>query len=86
VFSVIEKHGGRTFAVYRPGSEAEFEQVNRLLEQDRIDAYGPADYTEGSQTAMWLTQTVRRIADRIVRDRSQALTERLGAPPGHVSD
>lgn len=86
VFSVIEKHGGKTFAVYRPGSEAEFEQVNRLLEQDRIDAYGPADYTEGSQTAMWLTQSVRRIADRIVRDRSQALTERLGAPPGHLPD
>ena len=86
VFSVIEKNGGKTFAVYRPGSEAEFEQVNRLLEQDRIDAYGPADYTEGSQTAMWLTHSVRTIADRIVRDRSQALAERLGAPPGHLSD
>lgn len=86
VFSVVEKHGGKTFAVYRPGSESEFEQVNRLLEQDRIHAYGPADYTEGSQTAMWLTHSVRAIADRIVRDRSQALSERLGAPPGHLSD
>jgi hypothetical protein len=86
VFSVIEKHGGKTFAVYRPGSESEFEQVNRLLEQDRIDAYGPADYTEGSQTAMWLIHTARGIADRIVNDRSQALSERLGPPPGHLSE
>jgi hypothetical protein len=86
VFSVIDKHGGKTYAVYRPGSEGEFEQVNRLLEQDRIDAYGPADYTEGSQTAMWLTHTVRTIADRICQDRSEALSERLGAPPGHLSD
>ena len=86
VFSVIEQNGGKTFAVYKPGSASEFEQVNRLLEQDRIDAYGPADYTEGSQTAMWLTHAVERIADRIVRDRSDALADRLGAPPGHLAD
>jgi hypothetical protein len=86
VFSVVEANGGRTYAVYRPGSTAEFEQVNRLLEQDRVDAYGPADYTEGSQTAMWLTHAAEVIADRIVRDRSQALADRLGAPPGHLSD
>ena len=86
VFSVVDAHGGRTYAVYKPGSEAEFDQVNRLLEQDRIDAYGPADYTSGSQTAMWITQAVRGIADRIVRDRSIALSESLGAPPGHLPD
>lgn len=86
VFSVVDHNGGRTFAVYRPGSAREFEQVNRLLEQDRIDAYGPADYTDGSQTAMWITHTARSIADRIVRHRSQALSERLGAPPGHITD
>ena len=86
VFSVVDKHGGRTYAVYRPGSPAEFTQVNRLLEQDRIDAYGPADYTEGSQTAMWITHTTETIAARIVADRSRMLTERTGAPPGHVGD
>ena len=86
VFSVVEQNGGRTFAVYRPGSTAEFEQVNRLLEQDRVDAYGPADYTEGSQTAMWLTHAAETIADRIVAHRSQALADRLGAPPGHLAD
>ena len=86
VFSVVDQNGGKTYAVYRPGSATEFEQVNRLLEQDRIDAYGPADYTDGSQTAMWLTHAVERIADRIVRDRSDALADRLGAAPGHLSE
>lgn len=86
VFSVVDQNGGKTYAVYRPGSPTEFEQVNRLLEQDRIHAYGPADYTEGSQTAMWLTHSIEQIADRIVRDRSTALADRLGAPPGHLSE
>ncbi len=86
VFSVVDQFGGKTFAVYRPGSPAEFGQVNRLLEQARIDAYGPADYTEGSQTAMWLTHAAESIADRIVRDRSRTLADSLGAPPTHVGD
>ena len=86
VFSVVEQNGGKTYAVYKPASAAEFGQVNRLLEQGRIDAYGPADYTEGSQTAMWLTNAAESIADRIVRDRSRTRADSLGAPPSHVSD
>jgi hypothetical protein len=35
---------------------------------------------------MWLTHAVERIADRIVRDRSAALADRLGAPPGHLAE
>ncbi len=84
VFSVLNQHGGRTYAVYRPGSGAEFEQVNRLLEQGRIQAYGPADFTDGSQTSMWLLHTGEQIARRIVRDRELALSLRLGHPPGHI--
>jgi hypothetical protein len=86
VFSVVEANGGRTYAVYRPGSQAEFEQAARLLEQDRVDAFGEADYSEGSHTAMWLTHAVERIARRIVRDRQETLTERVGQPPRHVGD
>lgn len=86
VFSIVDQYGGRTYAVYKPGSSGEFEQVNRLLEQNRIDAYGPADYTEGSQTSMWLLHATERIAQRIARDREQALVERLGHPPTHLDD
>jgi hypothetical protein len=85
VFSVVEANGGRTYAVYRPGSRAEFEQAARLLEQDRVDAFGEANYSESSQTALWLTHAVEGIARRIVTDREETLTRRVGLPPRHVA-
>jgi hypothetical protein len=86
VFSVVEANGGRTYAVYRPGSQREFQQAARLLEQDRVDAFGEADYSEGSHTAMWLLHAAEEIAHRIVRDREGALSQRMGLPPTHVGD
>lgn len=84
VFSVVKASGGKTFAVYKPESEPEFEQVNRLQEQGRVDSFGEADYREGSQTFMWITHAVDSIARRIVDDRQTALHSRLGKPPGHI--
>jgi hypothetical protein len=83
---VVEANGGRTYAVYKPGSQSEFAQAARLLEQDRVDAFGEADYSETSHTAMWLTHAVEGIARRIVRDRDEALNERVGLPPRHVAE
>ncbi|HEX6286973.1 MAG TPA: haloacid dehalogenase-like hydrolase [Acidimicrobiia bacterium] len=86
VFSVVEANGGRTYAVYRPGSQSEFDQAARLLEQDRVDAFGEADYSDGSHTAMWLMHAAETIANRIVSDREEALNERMGLPPRHVGE
>ncbi len=86
VFSIISGNGGRTYAVYQPGSGRQFQQAARLLEQDRVDAFGEADYSEGSHTAMWLQHAAETIADRIVRDREEALNERMGLPPRHVEE
>lgn len=86
VFSVVEANGGRTYAVYRPGSQGEFQQAARLLEQGRVDAFGEADYSDGSHTAMWLMHAAEEIANRIVHDREAALNERMGLPPSHVAD
>ncbi len=86
VFSIVEANGGRTYAVYRPGSQGEFEQAARLLEQGRVDAFGEADYSEGSHTSMWLTHAAQSIAHRIVNDREEALNDRMGLPPRHVED
>lgn len=86
VFSILNQYGGRTFAVYRSGSEQEFEQVNELQQQGRIQAFGEADYREGSHTSMWLRTAVRRIADRIVEERRRALGERTGPAPRHLED
>ncbi len=84
VFSIVNSNGGRNYAVYRPGSERELDQAARLLEQNRIDAFGEADYSDGSQTAMWITRAAEAIATRVVRHREEALSERMGLPPRHV--
>ncbi len=84
VFSVLNRFGGHTFAVYRRGSQEEFAQVNNLQKQGRVQSFGEANYTEGSQTAMWLKNAVSEIADRIVRSREQALGDKIGKPPRHL--
>lgn len=83
-FSTVNHFGGKTFAVYRPKSEAEFEKAYQLQKQRRVQAFGEADYRPGSQASMWIQRAVRDIAERIVRDRTRALSDDLGQPPGHV--
>jgi hypothetical protein len=84
VFSVVNQYGGRTFAVYREGDEREFLQVSSLQEQGRVRSFGEAKYTSGSQTYMWLTTAVRQIANRIARDRDEAIGDKTGKPPQHI--
>ncbi len=84
VFSILTQYKGKTYAVYNPESRAQFRQVKQLSEQDRVQAYGPADYREGTHTYNWLTTTVEDIALEIVRRREEALGDRVGRPPGHI--
>lgn len=83
-FSTINHFGGKTFAVYKPKSEAEFEKAYQLQKQRRVQAFGEADYRPGSQASMWIQRAVKEIAERIVRDRTRALSDDLGQPPAHV--
>jgi len=84
VFSLINRFGGRTFAVYRPGSDEEFAQVNNLQKQNRVQSFGEANYTEGSQTSMWIKNAVNEISDQIVNNREKALGDKIGKPPKHL--
>ena len=84
VFSVINQFGGRTFAVYGRGSKEEFAQVNNFQKQGRVQSYGEANYTEGSQTAMWIKNAITEIAELIVKNREQALGDKIGKPPKHL--
>jgi hypothetical protein len=84
VFSIVNRFGGRTFAVYQSGSNEEFSQVNNLQKQGRVQSYGEADYTEGSQTAMWIDNAVNEIAELIVANRQRALGDKIGKPPKHL--
>ena len=84
-FSVVKRGGGRAYAVYNPDKLAEFEQNDRLLQSDRIDAYGPADYRPGSSTAQWLRLHIHQICDRIVADRELAVATKASRPPRHLN-
>ncbi|MBO6102513.1 MAG: haloacid dehalogenase-like hydrolase [Opitutales bacterium] len=84
VFSVVRKGGGKTYAVYSPESDAEFEQNDMLLQSGRIDAYGPCDYSDAAPTARWLKMHVRKICDRIVKDFEAAVASRVGKSPKHI--
>jgi hypothetical protein len=84
-FSVVKKGGGKTYAVYNPAVRAEFEQNDRLRQTERIDHYGPADYTPASPTTNWLHLHIEKICDRIVADREAALASRVSRPPRHLN-
>lgn len=82
-FSVVRKHGGLTYAVYDAAAPGQFAQAVRMQETNRIDAFGPADYREGTQTDLWLRLQVRRIAERIMERRKQTLGSRVTPGPAH---
>ncbi len=84
VFSLINRYGGRTFAVYQPESSKAFAQVNTLQKQKRVQSFGEANYTKGSQTAMWITNAITEISSQIVRNRERALGDKIGKPPRHL--
>ncbi|MDH3712849.1 MAG: haloacid dehalogenase-like hydrolase [Gammaproteobacteria bacterium] len=86
VFSVLNRNGGRTYAVYRRGSQAQFKQVNQLLRDGRVQAFGEADYTSGSQTSMWLSHAVSEVAQRIVDERQRVMREKISKPPRHLNE
>lgn len=86
VFSVLNQYGGRTFAVYNPEKDSEFEQVALLRDQLRVQDSGPANYTEKSHTAKSLRLWVRQIAEAIVDRRERRLHESVGRSPRHLPD
>ncbi len=86
VFSIVKQYGGQAYAVYGQGAGKEFEQVRTLQAQQRIDAFGPADYRERSHTAMLILDAVDRVARRIVETRRRMVGDRVGAPPRHIAN
>ncbi len=85
VFSVVNQGDGKTYGVYQQGSDKEFKQINQLQQQGRVQSFGPADYTKGSQTYMWLSNAVTEIAERIVRDRERTMDDKVGQAPRHLN-
>ena len=85
MFSVVNRFGGKAFAVYDPSSERHFDQVSLLVEQQRVITSFPADYREGSEAWLWLHRAAREIAADIVNRREDALRSATAHAPSHVS-
>jgi hypothetical protein len=84
-FSVMRQKGGLAFAVYNPNSDAEFNQTDSLLQYQRVNAVGPANYLPTSSTFRWLKLHLSKICDRIVNEDIQSRTARIGESPKHLS-
>lgn len=85
VFSLLKQYKGRTFAVYPKGNEKAFGQVDQLIKDNRIDAFGEADYTDGTTTFLWIQRQVNQIADRICQEKDEAIRRNVSMPPKHIN-
>ena len=83
-FSILNKQGGKTYAIYPKGNVKAFNQVDDLRRDGRINMYSEADYTEGSQTYMWLVEHTRKIAEAIVQEKDAAIRASVSTPPRHL--
>ncbi len=86
VFTVVKQMGGKTYAVYDPKNEKEFEQTCDLVERSRVHNNGPADYRASSPTSIWMKQKVKEIFRKMMKKRNDQLNDRLGNPPRHIQD
>lgn len=84
-FSVVKEHGGLTCAVYDPDSEEHFARAVALHEAGRVHMIAPADYRENSQTEMWLRHQVRRIAQRMMLERTKTTEGKVAKGPTHLN-
>lgn len=84
-FSILKQYGGKTFAIYPSGDERAFEQVNNLIKDGRIDMFACADYSKGTTAHMWLTQTVKEIAERIYNKSMEQVRGAAGSVPSHLT-
>ncbi len=84
-FSVVKSNGGSTFAIYPKGDEKAFRQVELLRESGRIDTYAEADYSEGSQSYMWISSKIMEMADKICEEEKVKISKTVKDVPKHLN-
>ena len=84
VFAVVNQMGGKTYAVYDPNNENEFAQTCELVEGSRVHNNGPANYSIGSTTNIWMKQKVREILRKMLRNKANELERRTKTAPRHL--
>ena len=84
VFAVVKGMGGKTYAVYDPNNEKEFQQSCDLVEHGRVHNNGPADYREHSPTSMWIKQKAIDILRKMIAKKEEHIKEKSGSSPKHI--
>ena len=84
-FSILNQHGGHTFAIYPKGDHKAWKQVDALRRDDRINMYAEADYSEGTTANMWLTGTAIAIAEEIYAACDAEMRDKVKDPPKHLN-
>lgn len=85
-FSVVNKNGGVTFAIYPKEDEQAFAQVEQLRKDGRINMYAEADYREGTTAYMWITYKIKEFAEKIRETEKSKISASIGLPPQHLTE
>lgn len=83
VFSVVNKHGGKTYGVYNPGEQKKFNDLYELQNNQRINGMAEADFRSSAHAARWLERSVCEIAEQIVKQRKRDLEDSVAPAPTH---
>lgn len=86
-FSLVNKNGGATFAIYPKGNMKAMKQVEQMREDGRVNMYAEADYTEGTTAYMWICNKITEFADKIRKEERRKI-EKYAAieTPKHLTD
>ena len=85
-FSVMNKNGGATFAIYPKDNSKAFAQVEQLRKDDRINMYAEADYSEGTTAYMWITYKIKEFAERIRETEKAKISASISTTPKHLTE
>lgn len=84
-FSVVNKHGGATFAVYPTGNKNAFKQVEKMRKDGRIQMYAEADYREDKTAYIWILDKLKTQAEQVIENSRLAIQKLGKGTPIHLS-
>lgn len=85
-FNLIHDSGGYTLGVFNPDVPAQFEQIEHIREDDRLDEVAIADYRQGSTAAYWILAKAQELLYRSSEEyeNRQLLRDLRAKKIGHI--
>lgn len=83
-FSVVNKNGGATFAIYPKSDMKALHQVEQMRMDGRINMYAEADYSDGTTAFLWLINKIEEFANRIRETEKAKILHAISDTPKHL--